>query len=399
MVEQHPILATYVGLHDGDARLDDATRDAVVQEIADAHRHRARAGGDRPGRAVGQRPLRARAGPPQRPARALRHGGPSRLGAPLHCHGRRRRRSLLRLRPRLRPAGRAARVADRAPGGRARVPRSAQDPRHGAPGPALAGARDRVRRGHADPVRRGQGRRPRRAGRARPGPPGQGRREGLGRGGRLRRDPQGEDGLHGRELGARLRGLRPAREPARLRRPGRLADPRDRRAAAGPQQGRARGRRPAHRPERRRAHGRGPRQVQPPRHLRRGAGGLQGRHDAGPGPHHRARHRHDARRRADLRHPDARSTCARSSRSPPTSSRPSSTRIRRASTSSRRPSRDDPNAHARAQLRLDQQHQRPRGLPGPPPPALGRDAPTRRSSGCSPTPPSSSRAGACTASR
>ena len=38
MVEQHPILATYVGLHAGDARLDDATRDAVTQEIADAHR-------------------------------------------------------------------------------------------------------------------------------------------------------------------------------------------------------------------------------------------------------------------------------------------------------------------------------------------------------------------------
>jgi uncharacterized protein (DUF885 family) len=38
MVEQHPILATYVGLHAGDARLDDASRDAVTQEIADAHR-------------------------------------------------------------------------------------------------------------------------------------------------------------------------------------------------------------------------------------------------------------------------------------------------------------------------------------------------------------------------
>ena len=38
MVEQHPILATYIGLHEGDDRLDDATRDAVIQEIADAHR-------------------------------------------------------------------------------------------------------------------------------------------------------------------------------------------------------------------------------------------------------------------------------------------------------------------------------------------------------------------------
>ncbi len=38
MVEQHPIMATYVGLHEGDDRLDDASRDAVTQEIAEAHR-------------------------------------------------------------------------------------------------------------------------------------------------------------------------------------------------------------------------------------------------------------------------------------------------------------------------------------------------------------------------
>ena len=38
LVKKHPILATYVGLHDADDRLDDATRDAVEQEIADAHR-------------------------------------------------------------------------------------------------------------------------------------------------------------------------------------------------------------------------------------------------------------------------------------------------------------------------------------------------------------------------
>ena len=41
-----------------------------------------------------------------------------------------------------------------------------------------------------------------------------------------------------------------------------------------------------------------------------------------------------------------------------------------------------PERHARAQLRLDQQHQRPRGVPGPPPPAVGRRRATRRSSGC-----------------
>ena len=38
MLEQHPILGTYIGLHDGDDRLDDATRDAAMQEVADVHR-------------------------------------------------------------------------------------------------------------------------------------------------------------------------------------------------------------------------------------------------------------------------------------------------------------------------------------------------------------------------
>ena len=38
----------------------------------------------------------------------------------------------------------------------------------------------------------------------------------------------------------------------------------------------------------------------------------------------------------------------------------------------------DPGAHARAQPRLDQQHEHPRGLPGPPPPARRRARGTRR---------------------
>ena len=36
-LKQHPILATYVGIHDSDDRLDDGTRDAVVQEICELH--------------------------------------------------------------------------------------------------------------------------------------------------------------------------------------------------------------------------------------------------------------------------------------------------------------------------------------------------------------------------
>ena len=38
MVATHPIYATYLGIHDGDDRLDDASRDAVEEDIAQAHR-------------------------------------------------------------------------------------------------------------------------------------------------------------------------------------------------------------------------------------------------------------------------------------------------------------------------------------------------------------------------
>jgi uncharacterized protein (DUF885 family) len=37
LVANHPIYATYLGIHDSDDRLDDATRDALVQELADSH--------------------------------------------------------------------------------------------------------------------------------------------------------------------------------------------------------------------------------------------------------------------------------------------------------------------------------------------------------------------------
>jgi uncharacterized protein (DUF885 family) len=37
LVADHPIYATYLGIHDADDRLDDASRDAIVQELADSH--------------------------------------------------------------------------------------------------------------------------------------------------------------------------------------------------------------------------------------------------------------------------------------------------------------------------------------------------------------------------
>ena len=42
LIHKHPIVATFVGLHDGDDRLDDGTRDAVEQEIADSKRFQTR---------------------------------------------------------------------------------------------------------------------------------------------------------------------------------------------------------------------------------------------------------------------------------------------------------------------------------------------------------------------
>ena len=41
MIANHPVYATYLGIHDDDGRLDDATRDAVVQDVADAKKFQA----------------------------------------------------------------------------------------------------------------------------------------------------------------------------------------------------------------------------------------------------------------------------------------------------------------------------------------------------------------------
>ncbi len=38
MLERHPVFATYMGIHDSDGDLDNGTREAIEQEIADAHR-------------------------------------------------------------------------------------------------------------------------------------------------------------------------------------------------------------------------------------------------------------------------------------------------------------------------------------------------------------------------
>ena len=198
-------------------------------------------------------------------------------------------------------------------------------------------------------------------------------------------------------LGARA--LRRAGPPAGLRRPGRRRDPGDRLGPA------------AHEP--RGAAARPPASSTPTRTCRpsstasrattrpRSRTALDGYRDVdAPGARlpHRARHRHRPGRRGHRGHRHARVPAQRDAvrgllLAGPLRRRPAR-HLRRHAGRRQRPQRD-----ARALLGLDLEHQHPRGVPGPPPPAGGRGASTRASPGCSPTPPSSSRAGACTPSR
>ena len=108
-----------------------------------------------------------------------------------------------------------------------------------------------------------------------------------------------------------------------------------------------------------------------PADVRRGPRRLPRRDAPGPPAPHRARPRDGPRRRADRRHRDARVPAQRrpvrgllrAGRLRPRSEGD----LRRDAVGRRRPERD-----ARAQLRLDQQHEHPRGVPGPSPPARRR---------------------------
>ena len=141
-----------------------------------------------------------------------------------------------------------------------------------------------------------------------------------------------------------------------------------------------------------------PPEVRPPGDVPRGAGRLSRRHAPGPGPHHRARHRDDPARRARRGHRDpgvpAHGDAVRGLLRAGPVRRRQRRAVHRHARRRRRPERD-----ARALLGVDLEHEHPRGLPGPSPPARDGRRATRASPGCSPTRPSSSRAGACTASR
>ena len=174
-----------------------------------------------------------------------------------------------------------------------------------------------------------------------------------------------------RRLGDRAREARRDGRPARVRRPRRGRDPRARLGAArGGTCGTGRGR-PRDRRRRRRDDRHRPGQVRPAGRLRGRARGVPGRDAPRAPPPRRARPRDGPRRRADRCRADARVPAQRRSvrgllRTGRLRPRPEG-HLHRHPVGRRRPERD-----ARAQLLVDQQHQHPRGVPGPPPPARHR---------------------------
>ena len=153
------------------------------------------------------RPLRARPGAAQRPPGDPGHRRHPHLGAPLAGPRHGRRRPVPVVRPRLRPAGRAPGDHRRPARGGGRLPGQRQVPGDRAPGPALAGHRDRGRRRAARLHRRDPGRRRAARGR-RPGlrrgrapPAAAGRRRGTGGHRAVRHVPRGPPARRHRRRG------------------------------------------------------------------------------------------------------------------------------------------------------------------------------------------------------
>ena len=217
-------------------------------------------------------------------------------------------------------------------------------------------------------------------GRPRAAPARAGRRGGQGRGRALRATwLRGYARRRDATTGRRPRAPRRARRPSRVRRPRRRRDPRARLAEAG------RGARPARvaaareiDPDADEADGRRPDQGRPSGDVRRrrsrptATSMLRARQHLD-----RPRPRDRPGRRADRRHRDARVPAQRHPvrgvlRAGEVRPDPKGIYVVTPSVGGR-PERD-----ARAQLRLDQQHQHPRGVPGPPPPARRSRRATRR---------------------
>ena len=379
LIRDNPVYGTFVGLHEGDDRWGDGSRDALLGELAAERAHLAAVEALDPAglsaTARFERDLEL-----HNVRRSdLRHRGRADLGAPLDRARPDRRRALPRAGPRLRAALRAPRGAHRTARGDPGLPGPASHPGGRAPGPPVAGHRAGDGRGPAVVLRRHRGRRSRGPRRGRAGPPPAGRRDPPRR--RSTRTPSGcaarsrARSTTGRSVASGTTSssaLRAFDGPRRRRHPRarlRSSWPRTRPPASPP---RVRSTRP------RRGDGRRPHQVGP------------------PGRPSTKRWRPTA---TPCSAPASTSSSTTSSRCPTASG----------STSSRHPSYlrnvipfaayfdppkfdNDPSGHlhrhavggrrperdARAQLRLDQQHQHPRGVPGPPPPARGGDPPSRR---------------------
>ena len=215
---------------------------------------------------------------------------------------------------------------------------------------------------------------------------------------RLHRLAAGGDDRRHRRLAPRRGALRRARPAASVRRPRRGRDPRDRdRPAPLEPRGASRGG-PRARPGRGlRDRARAP-QGRPPGHVRGGARRLPGRDAPRAGARHRPRDRDDPRGRARRGHRDARvpargDALRRVLRAGPVRRRPAGA-VHRHPVHRRRLGRD-----ARALLGVDLAT-RASTRPTRATTCSSRSPPaTRASPGCSPTRPSSPRAGACTASR
>ena len=178
-----------------------------------------------------------------------------------------------------------------------------------------------------------------------------------------------------RRLAARRGALRRAGPAPGVRGPRRRRDPGDRTGAAAGEPRSAAGGGARDRPRRRPAERHRPGQVRRTGHVRRGAGGLPRRHAPRPCLPDRARHRLDPGRRDDRGPADARVPALGHAVRRVLLARPVRRRqarpVHRDAGGRQRPQRD-----ARALLGGGLEHEHPRGLPGPPPPARGRLPPS-----------------------
>ena len=370
VVANDPLIGTWLGLHDLDARLADPSRDAVIQQIGDERAHLGTI------EAIDPSELSAAARFERdielhNVRRELFDLEELRLWERRSFGARRDRRfALPALRPRPRAARRTARRDLRPARGGRRLPGGVEDPCDGPAGPPLAGARDRGGARPARPVRGVRRGRDRRACSARGDTPGARRGVGRGRGRGLRRlaarDPRGrERRLAARPRAPRRAGRAIARSTASMRTQileigwQKLAEEKTARVAAAREID----------PDADEADGPRPDQGRPPGRLRRGARARTATSMLRARQHLIDRDLvtvPDDERIDVIETPEyLRNVIPFAAYFSPAQFDPDPKGIYVVTPSVG----DDPDAMREHNLALDQQHQHPRGLPGPPPPA------------------------------